>query len=236
MLVALIVGIAFSIVTLVFYMRARNAHSVDMLTRDKIIKVNSRNADKLMIVAHPDDDALWGGAHLMEGGWLVVCITNGRNETRSEEFYKVIEASGNTPLILEYPDKVNFKRDNWDQVIEGIKCDVSLLVGYKKWTQIATHNPEGEYGHIHHNMTSPIVAQACIDHGCEDKLWYFARYFTKTRADEVTPGLVQLSDEQVDFKKYLLSFYKSQRSTTERFMHTVPYENWIKATDWRDED
>ena len=58
MLVALIVGIAFSIVTLVFYMRARNAHSVDMLTRDKIIKVNSRNADKLMIVAHPDDDAL----------------------------------------------------------------------------------------------------------------------------------------------------------------------------------
>lgn len=33
--------------------------------------------NKLMIVAHPDDELIWGGAHLLEDDYLVVCITRG---------------------------------------------------------------------------------------------------------------------------------------------------------------
>ena len=38
--------------------------------------------DSLMVVAHPDDETIWGGAHLLKGKYVVVCITNGNNRTR----------------------------------------------------------------------------------------------------------------------------------------------------------
>ena len=44
-----------------------------------------------MIVAHPDDEMLWGGAHLLNGNYLVVCITCGRSKTRDKEFKEVGE-------------------------------------------------------------------------------------------------------------------------------------------------
>ena len=59
----------------------------------------------LMIVAHPDDETLWGGAHIADGGYLVVCITNGYNATRSAEFQVVTQTSKNE-AILSYPDKM----------------------------------------------------------------------------------------------------------------------------------
>lgn len=57
-----------------------------------------------MDVAHPDDETLWGGAHLTEGGWFVVCLTNGYNEVRKNEFYEVIKKFGCEGMILSYPD------------------------------------------------------------------------------------------------------------------------------------
>ncbi|HDR7646817.1 TPA: PIG-L family deacetylase [Bacillus mycoides] len=34
--------------------------------------------DKLMIVAHPDDESIfWGAALINENGWKVICLTNG---------------------------------------------------------------------------------------------------------------------------------------------------------------
>ena len=31
--------------------------------------------DKIMIVAHPDDETLFGYSDLIEGTWLVICVT-----------------------------------------------------------------------------------------------------------------------------------------------------------------
>ena len=50
--------------------------------------------NKLMIVAHPDDELIWGGVHLLEDDYLVVCITRGYDKTRKKEFENVIEATG----------------------------------------------------------------------------------------------------------------------------------------------
>lgn len=35
-----------------------------------------------MFVAHPDDETIWGGSHLLKKHYLVVCLTNGNNKTR----------------------------------------------------------------------------------------------------------------------------------------------------------
>ncbi|MBR4554497.1 MAG: PIG-L family deacetylase [Ruminococcus sp.] len=205
---------------------AYKAHTVAPMTIERIRMANVNNADKLMIVAHPDDDVLWGGGHLMEGGWLVVCITNGRNDTRSEEFAKVIEASGNAHLILEYPDKVNAVRDDWTEVIDGIKKDVDMLVTYKNWKMIACHNPKGEYGHQHHKMTSATVTGQCLAHGILGKIRYFGKYYKKDKIDEVKDKLVRITDDQLKFKEYLLTLYKSQSGTIEGLSHMNPYEMW----------
>lgn len=31
---------------------------------------------------------------------------------------------------------------------------------YKHWGMVATHNPDGEYGHIHHKMTSRLMTES----------------------------------------------------------------------------
>ena len=212
-----------------FFIWNRNiteAHTVSPLTNEKVLQANMINADKLMIVAHPDDDALWGGGHLMSGNWLVVCITNGRNDTRRDEFNRTMNASGNAHLILEYPDKVNGSRDSWDEVYEGISKDIGMLLSYKNWNTVVTHNPDGEYGHQHHKMTSRIVTQGCIDRHMTDRLEYFGKYYSAAKLPAAQDSLSRLSAEELKYKEYLLTFYRSQKSTITKLGHMNPFEEW----------
>ena len=72
------------------------------------------------------------------------------------EFYEVMKESGNIGLILKYPDLVNGKRSDWATSKPQIAKDLDFLMKYKHWGMVATHNPNGEYGHIHHKMTSKL--------------------------------------------------------------------------------
>lgn len=228
----IIVLIAAAVMGFIYLRRAyrvQKAHDVDPLSIEKIRAANDTSANKLMIVAHPDDESIWGGGHLQEGGYLVVTMTGGRSDTRSAEFEKAVLASGNTPLVLEYPDKVNGERDDWTAVYDQMQHDVDMLVSYKKWDIIATHNPLGEYGHQHHWMTSRLVADSCIKYGCGDKLYYFGVYHSKAKLPEFINEMTPITDEQLEFKDYILSFYDSQENTIAKFEHMLPYEMWLKA-------
>lgn len=130
------------------------------ITKEMLDELPLSDCTKLMVVAHPDDETLWGGAHLTEGGWFVVCLTNGYNEVRKNEFYEVMKESGNIGLILKYPDLVNGKRSDWATSKPQIAKDLDFLMKYKHWGMVATHNPNGEYGHIHHKMTSKLMTES----------------------------------------------------------------------------
>ena len=133
------------------------AYDIAPLTDERLAELDLTGITHLMIVAHPDDETLWGGAHIADGGYLVVCITNGYNATRSAEFQAVMQASNNVGLILSYPDKVAGKRDDWTHVRSQIQTDLEKVMTYQPWEDIVTHNAKGEYGHIHHKMTHQIV-------------------------------------------------------------------------------
>ncbi len=231
----LIVGGIFGIPAAIKSHRAYVAHHVDPLTEKDLESIDFQRARKLMIVAHPDDDMLWGGAHLLEGGYLVVCITNGRNETRSQEFRRVTEASGNQGLILEYPDKVNGKRDEWKEVWDAISADLTLLLNANDWELIVTHNEKGEYGHQHHKMTHQLVVDSYKSENSGAALYFFAVYHKavtvekyESGEEEFPPDMPErLSDEIIEQKRKILKLYKSQEKTLDRFQHMVPYENWI---------
>ena len=55
------------------------------LHQKEINQIDLKQCQKLMIVAHPDDETIWGGSHLLKGHYLVVCLTNGNNEKRKKE-------------------------------------------------------------------------------------------------------------------------------------------------------
>lgn len=203
-----------------------NAYDVKPLTYDKIKAADVNNASKLMIVAHPDDELLWGGGHLMEGGYMVVCVTNGKDKERSEEFYKVMKESGNEGIILKYPDKVRGQRDDWSRVRSGIVSDIEKIMKYKKWELIVTHNKNGEYGHAHHQMLHSFVTQIYNDDEIDSTLYCFGKYFKKSMLEDVKNALTPITAQQLAYKEELEKLYESQSKTIKKLSHMNEYEMW----------
>lgn len=202
------------------------------VTKEMLDELPLSNCTKLMVVAHPDDETLWGGAHLTEGGWFVVCLTNGYNEVRKNEFYEVIKESGNVGLILKYPDLVGGKRSDWATSKPQIAKDLDLLMKYKHWGMVATHNPDGEYGHIHHKMTSRLMTECYYKNCWGNNLYYFERYYSARRLPSVEASLRKVPQSSVDKKVELLKIYKSQSHVVGEHIHLASYEDWIRASEW----
>ena len=140
--------------------------------------IDLTKVDKLMIVAHPDDEMIWGGSHLIDDNYLVVCITCGTDEKRVKEFKNVMNATNDEYIMLSYPDKTNGERDNWQKVYNDITLDIEKIIKMKNWDLIVTHNEKGEYGHIHHIMTNSIVTSIYEKMNLENTtLYYFGKYF-----------------------------------------------------------
>lgn len=204
----------------------KEAYSVTAVSLDQLNNCAGSKAKKLMIVAHPDDEVLWGGGHLMSGDWFILCITGGDNEQRSEEFRQVLEASGNEGMILSYPDKVGGRRNNWHKIKDNIKSDIETALSYKDWEQVAVHNQNGEYGHIHHINVHRYVTQLYDENEYDFPLYCFGKYYRKAKIDQVKDKLTPISDEEYEFKLKLSKIYVSQENTINGLWHMARYEMW----------
>ncbi|MCD7894813.1 MAG: Ig-like domain-containing protein [Erysipelotrichaceae bacterium] len=199
----------------------------NQLTTSKLQDAHINEATKLMIVAHPDDETLWGGGHLSEDNWFVVCITNGDNETRKSEFYKALEVLGANGVILSYPDKVNGQRSDWENDKSDIMKDLDFVIRYKDWDQITTHNQDGEYGHIHHKMTHSLVTSLTKNAGQLNKLYYFGKYYSKNK---IPSSLKEnMSTYAIKKKEEAYDIYTSQSKVIQKMNQMTPYEHWTKA-------
>lgn len=195
-------------------------------------EVDLKGYDKLMIVAHPDDDILWGGAHLIEDNYLVVCVTCGAVKYRVNEFVSVMNETNDRYIMLGYPDKTNGERDNWDTVRESISDDLKKIMDLKDWDLIVTHNPQGEYGHIHHKMTSKLVTDVVDD---KEALYYFGRYHSKKKVPLYYSEMAPINDNVLKRKKQIIGLYKSQYFIQTSFDHMFGYEDWENYSAWEGE-
>lgn len=193
-------------------------------------KINLKNYNNLMIVAHPKDELLWGGAHLIEDNYLIVCITCGTDKTRDNEFIKVMKKTNDKYIILGYPDEDNGRRDNWEDSYDNIKKDLTKIIKLKKWNTIVTHNPEGEYGHFHHKTTSNIVTEIT-----KDNLYYFGKYYNKKTIYKNINKMTPIKEELIIPKKSLIGIYKSQDYIQTSFDHVFNYEDWVSYEKWGEE-
>lgn len=207
------------------------------IKKEDLDKMDLSNVDNLMIVAHPDDETLWGGVELMNENYLVLCITNGKlsGNVRYKEMNRVMEKTNDKCIILSYPDAYKRKRINWEKVgvSDYIKSDIETVLTYKKWKKIVTHNPQGEYGHIHHKLTSKFTTELYNKDINKDNLYYFAKYYDKNHIYKVKDQLPQLSQEQVEKKMDLLDIYESQTGAFIKYGQMIKYEKLVKAKDFK---
>lgn len=202
------------------------------ITKKNLDKLKLNKTDKLMIVAHPDDETLWGGGHMLEGGYLVVCFTNESNPVRKAEFEAVIKDSGNKGIILDYPDQKKGVKNKWKKDRKGIISDINLLLSYKDWSLVVTHNPEGEYGHIHHKMLNQMTTVEYHTIYQDDNLYYFGRIYDEVELEERAALMQQLPKNVYKKKQQMLKRFYSQRKTVKNFARMSPYEEWIAEKDW----
>jgi LmbE family N-acetylglucosaminyl deacetylase len=102
----------------------------------------------LMVVAHPDDELLWGYCHLLNNpsSWKVICLSNVTNKTRSKEFINVMtHLNIKNYEIWNNEDGVHLYKLNTQ-----CKNDILSDIKKNKYTKVITHNNYGEYGNIQH--------------------------------------------------------------------------------------
>lgn len=189
------------------------------------------SVESLMIVAHPDDETLWGSEELLKNKYLVVCITCGTNKKREKEIEAALKISKDRLIVLDKPDKVRGKRSDWKHYKKQIKYELKYVIKKKKWNTIVTHNPEGEYGHIHHKITNNIVTKV-YNKEKNGKLKYFGKYFSKKRINQ-NKFAREIPEDIYDMKIEMIDSYKSQAFIKNRFNQMYKYENLINAEDWK---
>tara|TARA_Y100000310_G_C20700595_1_gene829525 strand:+ start:5821 stop:6330 length:510 start_codon:yes stop_codon:yes gene_type:complete len=153
--------------------------------------------DKLMITAHPDDEALFGGAELLTHSkeYKVIVVDEYHSDVRREEFKASMEFIG----IEEYEHWTGYKGGE-DYHREKLIYELLRVLRERAWKKIVTHNRLGEYGHPRHRALHDI-----LNHLRPEILWQFDK------------GKERLSTSVLHDKRDLLKVYKSQREVLEWF-------------------
>lgn len=221
LLLLIIIVFSISLISISIY------NSKHQLQRD-ITKLNLFNVDTLIIVSHPSDEVLWTSSRLISDNCLVVCISCTNNQ-ETTEFIKNLNITDDLYLTLEYPEYKDNTRINWNTYKQDITKDIKKILNTKRWTTIITHNPNGEYGNIHHKLISNIVTENTTN---KDILLYFQEYHSKTTISNYYDYLLKLDSNILQTKYQLLSNYNSKNYILDSYSHIIPYEELISYREW----
>ena len=213
--------------------KMKTKFTYDIEIKQKLDNINLTNINNLMIVAHPDDESIFGGSHLLnDNKYLVVCITCGTDKKRDNEFISIMNEYGTEYLLLGYLDSVSGIASDWGGATRyKMYRSLEEIMSYKNWNKIVTHNPEGDYKHDHHRMLSNIITDISNSFNEIDRLYYFGKYYDKK--DIQLYNFEKIDKENLSKKTELIyKYYSSQKYACKLLEHIFPYENWIKAKEW----
>lgn len=197
---------------------------------EKLKSLDLEGYDFLMISTHPDDEMFWGGGELLKENYLVVCVTCGMDDNRRLEFEKTMQDTNDKYIMLKYPASVdvNLNREFNSEATSYLTQDIINILSLKDWNKIVTHNPDGEYGHKYHILTSQVVTASVKN---KDTLYYFGRHYSK---NEIAQYDETLDKETLEKKLNIIqNNYKSQYGSVNIHKHMFGYEQFIKYSDWK---
>ena len=159
--------------------------------------------DKLLIVAHPDDEVLWGGMNLiLQPGWFVVCASHVSDPVRSREFYKTMSFCNVTKYIMyDVDEKYTDSESESDRMFQNTPFENGLReLSKHPWKLVLTHNDRGEYGHEHHRTVHRLVM----------------KHFPSAKTFGVGH---RLSESQIELKRNLLVYYKNTQDICKKIFN-----------------
>ena len=124
------------------------------------------NKKVLVIVAHQDDETLFGGGlltNISESCQLTLaCMSRAKYKTdihrRNEEFKKVCDLLNAKPILTNFQDSDSVEDslhkflESRPQQMEEMYFFLRELIGEVQPDMILTHNEVGEYGHCYHKV------------------------------------------------------------------------------------
>ena len=130
-----------------------------------------------MIVAHPDDETIWMGGHIMQNPdweWEVISLCRGNDFDREPKFFRVCEELGARCAISDLDDGENggelIDIDS-EEVVKRIKA----MAKSREYNYVFTHGDNGEYGHKRHLDVNGAVKKMIADRDLVcGKVFYFA--------------------------------------------------------------
>lgn len=154
---------------------SRNKYEYDPGKRDLRTMSQKDIVTAAVIVAHPDDEALWAGGTILSHPnwhWTVIALCRGSDQDRAPKFMRVLQrlgAKGNIGDLDDGPEQLPLANLDVQQVILSLLPETHFDL-------ILTHSPYGEYTrHLRHEETSRAVA-ALWGKGSisTTELWMFA--------------------------------------------------------------
>lgn len=200
-----------------------------MKCSDKKVYINPNNKiDKLMIVAHPDDESLFGGNLLLSNkGWLVVCLTGGSKRcqwgggsrmkpisyrpNRAKEFDSAMKFVGASYILYDYED------GPFGFSFPGMESELELILNKYQIKEIYTFPKDGITGHRQHKNVHNLVHKVLSKNKESFKNLFRLHHFNI--------GKIHTPIEKWEKKKKLLDLYVSQKATIDKYRPMAKYES-----------
>lgn len=180
-------------------------------------RIKPPNETSILFVAHPDDDALFFHNYITLNKPYVVLLTTGGIINRFLPFCRAMREYGVRYRAFDMKSRAV---DREDSICKNIKT--CLHNGC--FSVCATHNEEGEYGHIMHQ---------CI-HRCVKRVWQGDELLVPCNKQLIMEH--KLSDYEIDCKRlFLQTFYSREYPTLQTFETWITHECLITINCKKDE-
>ena len=173
----------------------------------------------LMLVAHPDDETLFGFHDLYYNDTTVICFTNESNTIRKNNFTMVTRALYRKHYMLSFPDSEHNAWLTFTDTDIISKYIIPVLNKNRAYDVIVTHDIHGEYGHIQHTRVNSI-GSALAEHLQIPCITFNMRY---SILDEYDTGYVKTREK-------MLNIYSTEKGPITNLKHFQLQSSIIKAS------